>query len=178
MQSGQNATGSISTAADNAFDAGAVIIAANGNNGPGAATVNAPAIAHKVIGVGNYDVQTQVQIASQSRGAAADNRDCDTKPDEPVPQMDGGVRSLQVVVEEVKGNCTSCMKPGDYFRLQSGRLYIPPDGHFCLYALHATLPLLPARQRPMEDGDWMKEEGHVICPDPAGNVIMRIEQTP
>ena len=95
-----------------------------------------------------------------------------------VPQMDGGVRSLQVVVEEVKGKCTSCMKPGDYFRLQSGRLYIPPDGHFCLYALHATLPLLPARQRPLEDGDWMKEEGHVICPDPAGNVIMKIEPTP
>ncbi len=82
MQSGQNATGSISTAADNAFDAGAVIIAANGNNGPGDATVNAPAIAHRVIGVGDYDVQTQIQIASQSRGATADNR---FKPDIQAP---------------------------------------------------------------------------------------------
>ena len=128
-----------------------------------------------------YKIERTARIektAGDPVGADADNRDRDTKSDEAVPQMDGGVRSLQVVVEAVKGKCTSCMKPGDYFRLQSGRLYIPPDGHFCLYALHATLPLLPARQRPMEDGDWMKEEGQVICPDPAGNVIMRIEQTP
>ena len=82
MQSGQNDTGAISTAADNAFDSGAVIIAANGNNGPGDDTVNAPAIAHKVIGVGNFDVQSQNQINSQSRGAAPDNR---FKPDIQAP---------------------------------------------------------------------------------------------
>ncbi len=128
-----------------------------------------------------YKIERTAKIektAGDPVGAAADNPSGETKNEEPVPQMDGGVRSLQVVVQEVKGNCTSCMKPGDKFRLQSGRIYIPPDGHFCLYALHATLPLLPTRQRPMQDGDWMKEEGEVICPDPAGNVIMRIEQTP
>jgi uncharacterized repeat protein (TIGR04076 family) len=67
------------------------------------------------------------------------------------------------------------MRPGDHFVLHGGRLYIPADGHFCLYALHAALPLLPAKQRPLEDGDWMKEDCHVICPDPAGNVVMRIK---
>lgn len=82
MQSGGTDTGAISTAADNAFDAGAVIIAANGNNGPNASTVNEPAIAHKVIGVGNFDVQTQTQVASQSRGPAPDNR---FKPDIQTP---------------------------------------------------------------------------------------------
>jgi hypothetical protein len=82
MQSGENDTGAISTAADNAFDAGAVIIAANGNNGPNASTVNAPAIAHKVIGVGNFDVQTQAQVNSESRGPAPDNR---FKPDIQAP---------------------------------------------------------------------------------------------
>jgi len=88
---------------------------------------------------------------------------------------EGGLRSLRVVVEEVKGKCTSRMQPGDYFDLRSGRLYIPADRHFCLYALQAVLPLLPAKQRPLEDGDWLKTAQHVICPDPAGNVIMRIE---
>lgn len=83
---------------------------------------------------------------------------------------------LRVVVAEVRGKCTSGMKPGDYFVLRSGRLYIPDGGFFCLYALHAVLPLLPAKQRPLEDGDWLKEDSHVICPDPAGNVIMRIER--
>ncbi len=82
MQGNGSDTSTISTTADNAFDAGAVIIAANGNNGPGASTVNTPANAHKVIGVGNFDVQTLNQINSQSRGAAPDNR---YKPDIQAP---------------------------------------------------------------------------------------------
>ncbi len=59
-----------------------MIIAANGNNGSAASTVNEPAIAHKVIGVGNFDVQTLNQVASQSRGPAPDNR---IKPDIQAP---------------------------------------------------------------------------------------------
>jgi uncharacterized repeat protein (TIGR04076 family) len=90
--------------------------------------------------------------------------------------FEGRLRNLRVVVEEVRGKCTSGMKPGDYFVLRSGRLYIPAQRHFCLYALYATLPLLPAKQRPLEDGDWLKEDSRVICPDPAGNVVMRIEE--
>src|SRR5262245_17229442 len=82
MQGGGDDLSAVSTAADNAFDAGAVIIAANGNNGPGANTVNTPANAHRVIGVGNFDVQTQVQVASQSRGPAPDGR---FKPDIQAP---------------------------------------------------------------------------------------------
>ncbi|UXH80731.1 S8 family serine peptidase [Roseateles amylovorans] len=82
MQAGGSDTGTISVAADNAFDAGAVIIAANGNNGSAAATVNEPAIAHKVIGVGNFDVQTGNQVDGQSRGPAPDNR---IKPDIQAP---------------------------------------------------------------------------------------------
>ena len=80
------ATGSdvstISTAADNAFDAGAVVIAANGNNGPAASTVNSPANAHKVIGVGAVDVQTLALVNVQSRGPAPDGR---IKPDIQAP---------------------------------------------------------------------------------------------
>jgi uncharacterized repeat protein (TIGR04076 family) len=91
---------------------------------------------------------------------------------------EGGLRNLRVVVEEVGGKCTSRMVPGDYFILQSGRLYIPAHRHFCLYALHAVLPLLPAKQRPLADDDWLKEDSRVICPDPAGNVVMRIEPWP
>ena len=60
--------------------------------------------------------------------------------------------------------------------LKSGRLYIPPGEHCCLYALQAALPLLGAKQRTLEDGDWLKEDNRVLCPDPAGNVILRIER--
>jgi serine protease AprX len=72
----------ISTAADKAFDAGAVIIAINGNFGPAIGSVNAPANAHKAIGVGNFDVQTLTQITNQSRGPAPDGR---IKPDIQAP---------------------------------------------------------------------------------------------
>lgn len=82
MQGGGNYLSSISVAADNAFDAGAVIIAANGNNGPNAGSVNAPANAHRVLGVGNFDVQTLAQVNSQSRGPTPDNR---FKPDIQAP---------------------------------------------------------------------------------------------
>ena len=92
--------------------------------------------------------------------------------------VSGGLKDLRVVVEEVRGKCTSGMRTGDVFILREGLLYIPAHRHFCLYALHAVLPLLPAKQRPLEDGDWLKEDSHVICPDPAGNVIMRIEPYP
>jgi len=82
MQGSGNYLSTISVAADNAFDAGAVVIAANGNNGPGASTVNAPASAHRVIAIGNFDVQTLGQINGQSRGPTPDNR---FKPDVQTP---------------------------------------------------------------------------------------------
>jgi serine protease AprX len=72
----------ISQAADNAFDAGAVIIAANGNRGPTIGTVSSPANAHKAIGVGSFDVQTLAQEPSQSRGPTRDGR---IKPDIQAP---------------------------------------------------------------------------------------------
>jgi uncharacterized repeat protein (TIGR04076 family) len=89
---------------------------------------------------------------------------------------DGKLANLKIHVESVTGKCTSRMKPGTVFTLRSGRLYIPPGEHMCLYALHAALPFLGAKQRVLEDGDWLKEDNRVLCPDPAGNVILRIER--
>jgi len=99
-------------------------------------------------------------------------------PSEPCPQPQTGpsLADLRVIVEEVRGKCTSGMQPGDGFLLKSGRLYIPAGRHFCLYALQATLPLLPAKQRAPLDGDWLARDNHIICPDPAGNVVLRIER--
>jgi uncharacterized repeat protein (TIGR04076 family) len=89
---------------------------------------------------------------------------------------EAGLKRLRIGVEEVGGHCTSRMKRGDEFELCSGRLYIPAGGHACLYALHAAMPLLPAKQRSLQDGDWLKEDHRVLCPDPAGNVILRIDR--
>ena len=89
---------------------------------------------------------------------------------------EGGLVNLKIHVESVTGKCTSRMKPGAVFTLRSGRLYIPPGEHMCLYALHSALPFLGAKQRVLEDGDWLKDDNRVLCPDPAGNVILRIER--
>ena len=82
MQDVSDDLGSISQAADAAYNAGAVVIAANGNNGPNARTVNAPANAHRVIGVGAFDVQSENLESYQSRGPTRDSR---FKPDIQAP---------------------------------------------------------------------------------------------
>jgi uncharacterized repeat protein (TIGR04076 family) len=87
----------------------------------------------------------------------------------------GGIKDLRVEVESVDGHCTSRMKQGDHCMLRGGRLYIPAGHCICLYALQAAMPLLPAKQRALQEGDWLKEDCRVLCPDPAGNVILRIE---
>lgn len=88
----------------------------------------------------------------------------------------GALKDLRVEVESVNGHCTSRMGPGDHFTLRGGRLQIPAGKSICLYALQAALPLLPAKQRVLQDGDWLKDDCRVLCPDPAGNVILRIDR--
>jgi uncharacterized repeat protein (TIGR04076 family) len=95
---------------------------------------------------------------------------------EPAHSDGTSLKNLHIIVESVAGRCTSRMKIGDSFVLRSGRLYIPPGRYACLYALQAVLPLLPAKQRVLQDGDWLKDECRVLCPDPAGNVVLRIEE--
>ena len=63
-----------STAADAAFDAGSVVIAANGNFGPGAGTVRSPGNAHKAIGIGAADLQSDALMSYSGRGPSADGR--------------------------------------------------------------------------------------------------------
>jgi uncharacterized repeat protein (TIGR04076 family) len=84
---------------------------------------------------------------------------------------------LRVTVERIEGRSVCGMAPGDYFELtDSSRLRIPPGKHFCLYALQAVLPLLPAKQRDLPDGDWLERDSLVCCPDPDERLIMRIER--
>jgi uncharacterized repeat protein (TIGR04076 family) len=84
---------------------------------------------------------------------------------------------LQVRVEEIRGTCTCGHAVGDTFELRSGQLSLPgPNRSFCVYALQSTLPLLPAKQRPLQPADWMQTDAHVVCPDPRCGVVMRIQR--
>jgi len=85
---------------------------------------------------------------------------------------------LRVVVERIEGRSVCGMKVGDHIDLvESSRLCLPDGGHFCLYALQAVLPLLPAKQRRLPEGDWLERDDLVACPDPDERLIMRIERT-
>lgn len=84
---------------------------------------------------------------------------------------------LRVTVERIEGRSVCGLEVGDFFEVtESSRVRIPHGKHFCLYALSAVLPLLPAKQRRLPDDDWLERDALVACPDPDERVIMRIER--
>jgi uncharacterized repeat protein (TIGR04076 family) len=84
---------------------------------------------------------------------------------------------LRVTVERIEGRSVCGLRVGDYFELtESNRLRIPEGRHFCVYALQAVLPLLPAKQRRLPEGDWLEQDSLACCPDPDERVVMRIER--
>jgi uncharacterized repeat protein (TIGR04076 family) len=84
---------------------------------------------------------------------------------------------LTITVEAIEGHCTCTMTVGDCFYLRGGKLSLPDGADFCLYALQAAIPLLPAKQRHNHPADWMETDSRVVCPDPACRLIMRIDRT-
>ena len=87
------------------------------------------------------------------------------------------VYDLRVTVERIEGRSVCGLQVGDWFEVtESSRVRIPEGRHFCLYALSAVLPLLPAKQRKLPEGDWLEQDNLVACPDPEERTIMRIER--
>lgn len=90
----------------------------------------------------------------------------------PIPETVPG--DLILSVDRVEGHCTAGMAPGHRALLRESSLFLPEG--FCFYALQAALPLLPAMQRRLDPEDWMAVENEVICPDPNGNVVLRVDR--
>jgi uncharacterized repeat protein (TIGR04076 family) len=84
---------------------------------------------------------------------------------------------LRVTVHAIEGRSVCGLEVGDYFEVvESSRLKIPEGKHFCIYALSAVLPLLPAKQRQLDENDWLEQDTLVCCPDPEERLVMRIER--
>ena len=84
---------------------------------------------------------------------------------------------LRVTVERIEGRSVCGLEVGDYFEVtESSRVRIPENRHFCLFAMQAVLPLLPAKMRRLPDEDWLEQESFVCCPDPEERLVMRIER--
>jgi uncharacterized repeat protein (TIGR04076 family) len=84
---------------------------------------------------------------------------------------------LRVTVVEIRGRSVCGLAVGDWFELRnSSQIVLPKDRHFCIYALSAVLPLLPAKQRELSQNDWLSTDNLVACPDPDEQLIMKIER--
>ena len=83
---------------------------------------------------------------------------------------------VRVTVERIEGR-SAVSKVGDWFEVtESSRVRIPEGRHFCLYAIQAVLPLLPAKMRRLADEDWLEQDSLVACPDPDERLVMRIDR--
>jgi uncharacterized repeat protein (TIGR04076 family) len=87
------------------------------------------------------------------------------------------LHDLRVTVERIEGRSVCGLEVGDYFEVtESSRVRIPEGKHFCLFAMQAVLPLLPAKMRKLPDEDWLEQDSLVACPDPDERLVMRIER--
>jgi uncharacterized repeat protein (TIGR04076 family) len=113
-------------------------------------------------------------VVSTSGRASED--DPEASEDGPEPGGDMVLHDLRVTVEFIGGRAVCGLQVGDYFEVtKSSRVTVPR--HFCLYALAAVIPLLPAKQRDLPAADWLARDSLVACPDPDERLVMRITRT-
>ena len=87
------------------------------------------------------------------------------------------IYDLRITVVAIEGRSVCALAVGDYFELtNSSHVRIPAGKHFCLYAMVAVMPLLPAKQRLLAENDWLERDTLVACPDPEERLIMQIER--
>ena len=82
---------------------------------------------------------------------------------------------LRVEVTAPEGGAIRCgAQRGDHFELRGEMLFLPPGQGFSIYSLAAVLPLLPAKQRPIDGNDWMATDAEIACPDPNCSTRLKI----
>ncbi len=83
---------------------------------------------------------------------------------------------LRVEVVGAAEDMVCAHRPGDSFELSGENLSFPDGQTFPLYPLAAILPLLPAKQRPTAEADWMTTDTEIACPDPLCGARFRISR--
>ncbi|MBG9984332.1 TIGR04076 family protein [Aerococcaceae bacterium DSM 111022] len=85
--------------------------------------------------------------------------------------------NLKVEVVETGRPFVCSHKTGDYFLVEGENLIFPENNYFSMYSLSALLPLLPAKQRPLHENDWMLSDAVIACPDPHCGAAFKITRT-
>jgi len=65
---------------------------------------------------------------------------------------------------------------GSGFEVRGENIHMDAGKPFSLYALAALLPLLPPKQRPLNEFDWMATDHVIACPDPHCGARFRISR--
>jgi len=93
--------------------------------------------------------------------------------------MDDGFVLFDLKVEIVSSDkpMVCSHKAGDYFLVVGENLIFPEENYFSMYALSALLPILPAKQRPLHENDWMLSDSLIACPDPNCGAKFKITRT-
>ncbi len=155
-------TGAIATAADAAFDAGVVVVAANGNAGPGAGTVRSPGNAHKALGIGADHVKTSVLEGYSGRGPTNDSR---VKPDLVAP-TDTESASTSGVAATFDFNGTSGATPYAAGAAALVRNWLQPLGSFDPGHVYARMILYGQEAYPFDNntgaGDLIMGTGGTV----------------
>jgi len=84
------------------------------------------------------------------------------------------MKNLKVEVKEIINRCGAKHKPGDYFLVTGqGKIQIPDDKEFCMYAISSLMPFLTGKQREdvLSEDDWIPITTELCCPDPEGVVF-------
>lgn len=87
--------------------------------------------------------------------------------------------SVRVTVEEVQGECSAGMKPGDFFIVRDkGPMVLEHVEDWCAELVYMAFPTCMTFAA---GGSvrWEDENGaaRLTCPDPHGRVIVRIDRT-
>ncbi|KAA9234709.1 MULTISPECIES: TIGR04076 family protein [Aerococcus] len=65
-------------------------------------------------------------------------------------------------------------REGDYFIVEGENLIFSQTRSFSMYALATLLPVLPAKQRLLQENDWMRSDAIIACPDPNCGAVFKI----
>src|SRR5262249_47098622 len=84
---------------------------------------------------------------------------------------------LRITVDSIEGPSFCGLEVGDYFEVAGDDTVSIPEGkRFCMFAMQAVFPLIPAKHRVLAANDWIEKDSLVCCPDPEERVTMRIER--
>jgi len=88
------------------------------------------------------------------------------------------MKELKITVDRIIDHCGAMHTKGDCFYVRGqGKIQIPKDKDFCMYAIQSMIPFLITKQQEddLPKSDWVTQTNELCCPDLNG-VVFKIEE--